>query len=130
MVDLFIHSAGINLNKMFDKRWNIFSARTQRRQRDWKYIQTIVEIAAKFVSLYHFSQISVGRSHEADVNLVCPAAAQALEFLLLQHAKQFGLQCQRNVSHLVQEQRPLVSQLETSNFLRDGARKSAFFMPK
>src|SRR4029077_14740112 len=128
--NLLIHPAGINLNKMFNKRRNIFSARTQWWQRDWKHIQAIVEIAAKFVSLYHFSQISVCRSDEANVHLMGPAAPQALEFLLLQDAQQFGLQRQGNVSHLVQKQSPFVSQFETANLLRYGARKSAFLVTK
>src|SRR5882762_862659 len=129
-VDLSTHPAGIDLHKVFHQRRNVFTARPQRRQRDRKYIQTIVEIAAKFVSLHHFYQISMGRSYEANVYLVSPAAPQALEFLLLQDTQQFGLQRQRNVSHLVQEQRPFVSQFETSNLLRDSARKSTFFVAK
>src|SRR5882724_42978 len=121
MVDLLIHPTSINLDKMFDQRRNIFSARTQRRQRNWKYIQAIVEITAKFASFDHFSQISVGRGDEANVYLVSPAAAQAFEFLFLQDAQQFGLQRQRNVSHLVQEQCPFVGQFEPANLLRDSA---------
>jgi hypothetical protein len=62
--------------------------------------------------------------------LVSSAAAQAFEFLLLQDTQQFGLQRQRNISHLVQEQRPFVSQFETANLLRDSACKSAFFVAK
>jgi hypothetical protein len=72
----------------------------------------------------------VGRGYQANVYLVSPTAAQALEFLLLQDTQQFWLQRQRNVSHLVQEKRPFVSQFETANLLRDGARKSAFLVAK
>src|SRR6266403_467515 len=129
-VDLLTHPAGINLDKVFHERRNIFTARPQRRQRDWKYIQTIVEVAAKFVSLHHFNQISVGRSYEAHIYLVSPTAAQALEFLLLQDPQQFGLQRQWNVSDLVQEQRSFVSQFESANLLRNGPRKSTFLVAK
>src|SRR2546421_7603254 len=101
--DLSTHPAGMNLDKMFHQGRNVFTARPQRRQWDRKYIQTIVEIAAKFVSLHHFNQISMGRSYEANVHLMSPAAPQALEFLLLQDTQQFWLQWQRNVAHLVQE---------------------------
>src|SRR5260370_29643886 len=130
LVDLSTHPAGIDLHKVFHQRPNVFAARPQRRQRDRKYVQTIVEIAAKFVSLHHFNQISVGRSYEANVHLVSPAAAQALKFLLLEHTQQFGLQRQRNISHLVQEQSSFISQFETSNLLRDSSRKSAFLVAK
>src|SRR5882762_7906878 len=115
---------------MCDQRRNVFTACSQRWQRDRKHIQTIIEVAPKFVALHHFNQISVGRSYETNVYLVSPAAAQALEFLLLQHTQQFGLQRQWYVSHLVQEQRPFVSQFETANLLCDSACKSAFLMAK
>jgi hypothetical protein len=39
---------------------------------------------------------------------VSPTAAQALEFLLLQDAQQFGLQCRWNIAHLVEEKRTFV----------------------
>jgi len=81
----------------------------QRWQGEWKDIQTIVEVAAKFIALHHVSQISVGRSYEPNVHLVSPGAAQALKLLLLQDTQQFGLQSRRNISHLVQEERPFVS---------------------
>src|SRR5713226_3905535 len=128
--DWLSHPAGINLDKMFHQRWNVFPALPQRWQWDRKHIQTVVEVATKFVALHHVNQIPVGRSYEANVYLVSPAAAQALEFLLLQHTQQFGLQRQWNVSHLVQEQSPFVSQFETTNLLCDSACKSAFLMAK
>jgi len=114
---------------VFHERRNVFTARPQRRQWDRKHIQPIVEVAAKFVSLYHFNQISMSRGYEANVYLMSPAAAQALEFLLLQDPQQFGLQRQRNVSHLVQEQRSFVSQFESANLLRNGPVKAPFSWP-
>src|SRR5205823_5083760 len=47
-------------------------------------------------------------------------AAEALELLLLQHAQQLGLQFSRDVADLVEEQRPLVGQLEAADLLADG----------
>src|SRR5712664_2897182 len=64
--DLLIHPAGINLDKMFHQRWNVFATRPQRWQRNRKYIQTVVEVAAKFVPLHHVNQISVGGSYQAN----------------------------------------------------------------
>src|ERR1700676_2881732 len=103
---------------MFHQRWNVFAASAERWQRERKHIQTIVEVAAKFVALHHVNQIPVSRSYESNVHLVSPSAAQALELLFLHVTQQFGLQPWRNVSHLVQEERPFVSQFETANLLR------------
>src|SRR5260370_40508173 len=123
--DLLNHPAGINLDKMFHQRRNIFPALPQRWQRDRKHIQPVVEIAAKFVALHHFDQIPVGRGYEPNVHLVSPSAAQALELLLLQDTQQFGLQGLRNIAHFVDEQRPSVRQFETANLLRYGSGERA-----
>src|SRR5216683_1732340 len=130
MFDLLIHAARINLDKVFHQCRNVFATRPQRWQRNREHIQTVVEVAAKFAPLHHINQISVGRSYQANVHLVSPSAAQTLELLFLQDTQQFGLQSRRNISHLVQEKRPLVSQFETANLLRNSASKSASLMAK
>ena len=128
MVDLLAHPMGINLDKVFHQRGNVFATRPQRWQRDRKHIQTVVEVVPKFVPLHHVLQVSVGRSHEPNVDLVSPCAAQAFELLLLQNTQQFGLQCQWNISDLIQEEGPFVGQFEATDFLRDGACESALLM--
>src|SRR6266850_2711770 len=128
--DLLTHPASINLDKMFHQCWNVFAACPQRWQGDRKHIQTVVEVAAKFVAFHHVSQISVGRSYEPNIHLVSPSAAQALKLLLLQDTQQFGLQSGRNISHLVQEERPFVGQFEAADLLRNGACKGALLMSK
>src|SRR6266851_7491254 len=130
MFDLLIHAARINLDKVFHQCRNVFATRPQRWQRNREHIQTVVEVAAKFVPLDHLHQISVGRSYQANVHLVSPSAAQAFELLFLQDTQQFGLQSRRNISHLVQEERPFVSQFEATDLLRDSPGKSASLMPK
>src|ERR1700678_1720726 len=59
-----------------------------------------------------------------------PSTAQALKLLLLQNAQQFGLQCQWNVSDLIHEEGPFVSQLEAANSVGDSSCKSALLMTK
>ncbi len=101
---------------------------SQRRQHEWEDVQAVVEIAAEKAIGDHRGQIAVGSRHESyvDANRLC--AAQALELLFLQHAKQLRLQLGRNVAGFVQEQRPLVRQLETADFLADRASKRAFLV--
>jgi len=71
----------------------------------------------------------MGRSYEANVYLVSPAAPQALEFLLLQDTQQFWLQWQRNVAHLVQEQRPLSANSKRPIFCAIAPVKAPFSWP-
>ncbi len=64
------------------------------------------------------------RDH-AHVDFLSGVAAQALKFLLLQDAQQLGLQLQRNVTDLVEEERSLVRQFEASDLARDGSGEGA-----
>ena len=72
----------------------------------------------------------MGRRDQPDVGADGLRAAKTLEFVLLKHAQQLGLQFRRNVADLVQEQRALVRQFEASDPLVDGAGESAAFMPE
>src|SRR6202140_4670070 len=126
--DLLIHAASINLDKVLHQCRNVSAAHPQRWQRNREYIQTVIEVAAKFAPLHHVHQISVGRGDQTNVHSVSSSTAQALEFLFLQDTQQFGLQSRRNISHLVQEERPFIRQFEAANLLRDSTSESASLM--
>ena len=130
MCSIGIHPTAIDLDKMGNQRRNVFAAFTQRWQQDREHIQTVVEVAAKFAPLHHLRQITVRGSHQPNVHLMSASAAQAFELLFLQNAQQFGLQRQRNIAHLVQEERAFVGQFETANLLRDGSGEGAFLVAK
>src|SRR5271169_358839 len=92
----------VDLNKMVCQHRNIFAACPQWRQQDGENIEAIVEIATKFVPLHHLLQISVCRTHQADVYAMRPTASETFELLFLQNSQKLGLQCQRNIANLVQ----------------------------
>src|SRR5262249_5141577 len=56
--------------------------------------------------------------------------ADALEHLLLEDAQQLGLQLERQVADLVEEERAAVRELETPDALGDGARERAALVPE
>src|SRR5260370_25544198 len=85
LVDLCTYPAGIDLHKMFHQDWNVVATRTQGRQWDWKHVQAIVEVAAKFISPNHVDQVSVGGRHQPNVHVMRPSTAQALELLFLKN---------------------------------------------
>src|SRR5271155_2368365 len=115
---------------MCHQGWDVFAALPQWWQQDGEDIQTVVEVGAKFASIHHVGQITVRGGNQPHVNFVSPSAAQTFEFLFLQYAQQFGLQCRRNISYLVQEKCAFVGELETANLLRDGAGECALFVAK
>src|SRR6202022_4521698 len=95
-----------------------------------KHIQTVVEVAAKFVPLHHLRQITASCSHQPNVHLVSPSAAQGLELPFLQYSQQFRLQRQWNIADLVEEEGTFVSQFETTNPLRYGSGEGASLVAK
>src|SRR5262249_54531315 len=70
-------------------------------------------------------QLAVGGSDHADVHADRPCPAQSLELLLLQHAQELGLQLEREVAHLVEEERAAVRELEATDLLRNAPRERA-----
>ena len=82
---------------------------------DREHVQPVVEVAAELLVGDHRDEVAVRRRHQPDVDANRPGAAEALELLLLQHAQQLGLQLQRNVADLVEEQRAAVRQLEAAD---------------
>src|SRR5271156_5362497 len=115
---------------MCHQGWDVFAALPQWWQQDGEDIQTVVEVATKFASIHHLRQIPIRCSHQPHVHLVSPSAAQALEFLFLQYAQQFGLQCRRNIAYLVQEKCAFIGGLETADLLRDGTGECTPFVAK
>ncbi len=57
-------------------------------------------------------------------------ASQAFKFALLQGAQQFRLNFSRNVSYFIQEQRALVGEFQSPDFLRNGSGERSLFVPK
>ncbi len=66
--------------------------------------------------------------HDPDIYPVGPAAAQALELLLLQYTQKLWLQRSRNIPYLIQKKRALVRHLETPEPLCNGPSECTFFM--
>ena len=67
------------------------------------------------------------RDH-AHIHTAGVCAAQALEFVLLQNAQYLGLQLQRHIADLIQEQGATMGRLEAADRLRDSAGESTLFV--
>src|SRR5207245_10946098 len=71
-------------------------------------IQAVVAVAAAGALGDEFRKINVGGGDHADVHALGAVAAEAFEFLLMQHAKEFGLQLERDVADFVEKKRAAV----------------------
>ena len=105
------------------QRGNVFDAFAQRRNRDRKDVQAIVEIASEQSFFDHVLEIAVGRGDNPHVHPLRAGAAKPLELALLQDSQQLRLHLRRNVADLVEEQAAAVRQLESAGTADGGAGK-------
>src|SRR5262249_20293900 len=124
------HAPREPLGEVASEHRNIVAPLTQWRQHDRKHAQTVIEVVAELTVRDHPRQVPVRRRHQPHVHADGVRATQALELLLLQSAEKLGLQFQGDVADLIEEQRPLVGQLEAADLLHDGAGKGAFLVAK
>src|SRR5262245_36174151 len=101
-------------NEMGNEKRDVLDAFAQWGYADRDHVQSIEEIGAKGALLHHLLEILVGCGDHAYVHR-CHAttAAESLNLLLLERAKEFRLQFQRQVADLVQEQRAAVRVLKS-----------------
>ena len=88
----------------------------------------MIQILAELAFADQFFQIAMRGHDHAHVHLDRPVAADALHFLLLQHAQQLGLHERGHVADLVQKQRAAVRLFELAEVPRGGAGERAFFV--
>jgi len=74
------------------------------------------------------AQVAVGRRDHAHVYAARPIGSQALDLAVLQRAEQLGLDGQRQLPHLVKEQRATVGGLEAPRALARRTREGAAHM--
>src|SRR5437016_5544909 len=88
----FPHPIGVTSHKMADQQRDIFRALTQRRHGNGEYAQAVEKIGAEPPLVDHVTEIPMGCTDYAHVRLNRSGAAQPLELVFLQDAKQLGLQ--------------------------------------
>src|SRR6185503_3153129 len=82
-LDLPTHADRETVDEMANERVDVLRPLAQRRDRDRKDGEAIVEIVAVALIVDHAGEIAVGRGDHSDVHLDRARAAEALELLLL-----------------------------------------------
>ena len=95
-----------------------------------KNVETVVEIAAKFAFGDESSEVSIGGGDHANVDAQSAIAAEALELLFLEYAKEFGLKFERKVTDFIEKEGAAIRKFEAANFLRDRTGEGAAFVAK
>jgi hypothetical protein len=100
-LDPLAHPPRELLREVPHQRRDVVMTVAKRWAHDWEDVEPVVEIAAELPLRHHRRQVTIGRGHEPRVHPDGPGAAEALEFLFLQHPQKLRLQFQRNVAAAV-----------------------------
>src|SRR6202030_4654277 len=113
---------------MANKQWYVLAPVAQRRQMQRTHVQAVAQITAEFFFFDATNQIAIGGGDQPHVHPDRLRASQALELLILQNAQQLGLQLQRNVSNLVEQQSALIRQFQPAELLAYRSSEGSFFV--
>src|ERR1700741_5346475 len=97
---------------MMHEHRDIVQSLTERRERDRKDVQPIVQVHAGLSFRYHPLKILVCRGYDPHIYSSRLCTPEPLEFLLLNRAQKFGLKLDRQVANLIQQERAAVGGLE------------------
>ena len=107
-----VFMGGAALNEAARQRQDVLAAFAQRRNVQRQHVQAIEQVFAEAPLGDFFAQIAVGGGDDAHVQLDVATPAQAFHPAFLQHAQQLGLQAERQLADLVEQQGAAVGQFE------------------
>ena len=125
---LLLHVAAEAIDEVARQQGNIAGTIAQRRNRDREDRQPEEEILAEPPRGHGGTQTLVRRRHQPHVDLHRRRSADALEAPLFERAQDLGLQRERQVADLVEEERAAVRHLELARLARDGAGEGALLV--
>ena len=102
------------LDEVVDEERHVLAALLERRQPDGEDVEPEVEVLAEPPAADLLLQVPVGGADDAHVHLHLGAPAQPPDLPLLEHPQELGLQLQRQVPDLVEEERAVVRHLEVA----------------
>ena len=115
---------------MRGQRQDVVAAVAQRREREGKYVEAVVEIFAEPAGGDFRAQQPIGGRDHAHVERHGGGAADALDLPLLQHAQQLGLQRERHLGDLVEQQRAALGLFELAGMRGVRAGERALLVAK
>src|SRR6266508_957958 len=118
------------LSEMLREQRNVVAPFRQRRKRDRKNVQTIVEIFTKFLFLYGFPRIAIRGRNQPHVHLDLAGAPDAAQRAVLQYPQKLDLKLRAHLGDLVQEESSAHRLLEVPDPPLIGSGKRAALVPE
>ena len=124
-LDRLRHGPGEPIGQMLREQGDVFAALPQRRKRDRKHVEPVVEIVPESVLTDLVGEVAIGSRDDPHVDVDGARAPEAFELPFLQDPQQLRLELNRQVPDLVEEQRSAMGQLEPPGLARMRARERA-----
>ena len=119
---------GILGDKALRQRHDILPALPQGRQGDMNGVDSIVKILPEPALADQLLQVHIRCTNQPDIHWNGLCAANTHDAPVLDHPKQLGLQVQRNIANLIQEERAAVGLLKLAHVVRMRIGESALHM--
>src|SRR6202035_3061290 len=84
-------SPGDSRQESFGERPNIVLPLSERRHDDWKHIQSIIKVLAKFLAFHGFLEVPISGRQDSHIDLDRSVPTDPLKLALLQHPEKLGL---------------------------------------
>src|SRR5262245_17366518 len=89
-----------------DERGDVLRALAQRRNLNGRHGDAIEEIASEAPGAHFGEQVAVARGHQAELDLARTVGAEGTDLAAFQDAQEVGLDVERHLPDLVEEQGP------------------------
>ena len=116
------------LDKEVGKEEDIGTSVLEGRHVDGKLVDAVIEVLSELAFGYRLRQIFVGGTDESDIHINLLRAAQRTDFPLLQGSEELHLYFVVEVSHLIEENRSAVSNLEGTLLILFGSGKGTLLI--
>ena len=118
----------LGLEEVVDEGDDILAALAQWRQMDRDDVETVVQVRAEGAVAHPLMQVAVGGGDDPYVDADGLLAADTVELALFEGAQDFRLRARRHLGNLVEEERPLVGELELPELLGVGIGEGPAFV--
>ncbi|EFQ61796.1 hypothetical protein PFWH6_4198 [Pseudomonas fluorescens WH6] len=123
-----LHFFDVVVQQALGQRNNVRRALAQRAPGQREDREPVEQIFTKAPRRHFTGEVAVGGGDHADIQLDRLARADALDFALLQHPQQFGLQAQGHLRDFIEQDRAAVGLFELARLGGDGTGERAFFV--
>ena len=116
---------GAVLHEQARQRRDVVAALAQRRDADLDDVEAIEQVAAEAAGGHLDAQVAVGRGEHLDVDAARLERADAVDLSELEDAQQLGLDAERQIADLVEQQHAAVGGLEQAGAVFHRPREGA-----